>query len=429
MAQDVERDVHIGNALGVADVQHGVLVAERQGGQQAGNQLRAAAAGDVRRAGDEVPADAGRDEHLLEFVRGFAGEEHAEGGHDVGGAAEGPLRQGAVAVDGEDPVSHGSEHGYHQARQQPRLARVQAFQVQLAGAGADAGDGQPGAVAFHFRAQRLCHAEGRFGVAAGAVTVQVGGTFRQGGGDDGPLRETLRSGHRAAFRPVGLPLTVQGPTHFVGRPLPGGGGFRPVQGGISEGGAAPQAFQAGLPARFPHPEGHQAPLERVHAFQDDGVERFDAVRVFLILARRHHLGDVRAVAETAGEGHLQDAFVRGLLEVVVRADDLGAVAPAELLETLAHRGRGLDLEVGEAGACLDGEVQAPFGFLLRAGLGDAAGGDEGGVGLAEEFGNLFVREGTAVQADFRHLDRRVREDLQDLSVGLILQADANHPGL
>ena len=105
------------------------------------------------------------------------------------------------------------------------------------------------------------------------------------------------------------------------------------------------------------------------------------------------------------------------------------MAPAELLETLAHRSRGLDLEIGEAGARLDGEVQAPFGFLLRAGLGDAAGGDEGGVGLAEESGNLFVGEGTAVQADFRHLDRRVREDLQDLSVGLILQADANHPGL
>ena len=147
------------------------------------------------------------------------------------------------------------------------------------------------------------------------------------------------------------------------------------------------------------------------------------------MAGRHDLGDVRAVAEAAGEGHLQDFRLRGVLEVVVGTDDFRAALAAELLEAFAHRGRRLDLEVGEAGARLDGKAQPPLRFLFGGGFRDAAGRDERRVGLAEEFFYLSVGEGAAIQADFRHLDRGVREDLENLLEGLILQAGANHPSL
>ena len=51
------------------------------------------------------------------------------------------------------------------------------------------------------------------------------------------------------------------------------------------------------------------------------------------------------------------------------------------------------------------------------------------VGVGEQVFYLFVREIASVQADLRHLDRRVFEDREDLLEGLILQAGANHPSL
>ncbi len=96
---------------------------------------------------------------------------------------------------------------------------------------------------------------------------------------------------------------------------------------------------------------------------------------------------------------------------------------------LAHLGRGLDLEVGEAGARLDSHAQPALRLLGRGAAVNAAGGDERGVGLAEELFNLVVREVAAVEADLRHFDRGVFEDREDLLEGLMLQAGANHPGL
>ena len=281
----------------------------------------------------------------------------------------------------------------------------------------------------HGGAQGFRHGQGGLGVAAGAVAAQVRGAFGEGGGEDRALRETLGRRHPAAFRPVGLAAAVERARHFGHGPLSGGGGFFLGERGIGEGGASAQAFQARVASRCAHAEGDQPPLQRIHALQHDGVEGFDAGGVLRRVAGGHDLGDVRAVAEAAREGHLQDLDVRGVLEIVVGADDLRAALAAELLEALAHRGRGLDLEVREAGARLDGEAQPPLRFLLGGGFRDAAGRDERRVGLAEEFFYLSVGEGAAVQADFRHLDRGVREDLEDLLEGLILQAGANHPSL
>ena len=73
------------------------------------------------------------------------------------------------------------------------------------------------------------------------------------------------------------------------------------------------------------------------------------------MAGRHDLGDIRPIAEAAGQGHLQTLVVRGLFVIMVGTDDLGAPLAAEVLEVLAHLGRGLDLEVGETGARFDGE--------------------------------------------------------------------------
>ena len=127
--------------------------------------------------------------------------------------------------------------------------------------------------------------------------------------------------------------------------------------------------------------------------------------------------------------HLQDLDVRRVVEIMVGTDDFRAVFAAEVLKILAHLRRGLYLEVGEAGAGRDGQVEAVRRVVRRGAAVEPAGRDERGVGFAEEFFDLLVREGTEVQADFRHLDRRVLEDFEDLRVGLILQAGANHPGL
>ena len=143
------------------------------------------------------------------------------------------------------------------------------------------------------------------------------------------------------------------------------------------------------------------------------------------------------IAESASEEEAERRL-RLAVEAGARFADLEIEAPAPVSIRFQHlcRKQGteiirsfLDFEVGEAGARLDGQAQAPFCLLLRPAFGEAAGGDEGRVGLAEEFFDLFVAEGTAVQADFRHIDRGIREDFQDLGAGLILQAGANHPDL
>ena len=138
------------------------------------------------------------------------------------------------------------------------------------------------------------------------------------------------------------------------------------------------------------------------------------------MAGRDDLGDVGAVAEAAGEGHLQDFLVGRIFEVVVGADDLGAVLAAEVLEALADRGRGFDLQVGQAGARLDGEGEPVLGFLLGSAFREPAGRNQGDVGAAEELPDLVVGEGAAVEADLRHLDPGIFEDLEELLEALIL---------
>ena len=242
MAQHVEGDVHVRDALGLADAQQGLLVAQRQGHQQARDELRTAFAGDLRRARDEVPLDAGGDEDFLAFALLRVGEQHAEGGHDVRGAAEGSAEQGAVAVHGEIAVAHGGEHRNGQAREQAGFAGVHAVRMQLSAAGADAGNGQVFAVLLDLGAEGAGEREGGFRVPAGAVSAQVRAAFRQGRGEDRPLGEALRRGHPAAFHPVGLAVAVEGGVQLRERPLAGGGSIIRAQRGKGERRAAAQAL-------------------------------------------------------------------------------------------------------------------------------------------------------------------------------------------
>ena len=169
-------------------------------------------------------------------------------------------------------------------------------------------------------------------------------------------RWALRSGHAASLHPVGFTVAVERGVEFRERPLARCGGLFRAERGKGERSPAAQALQARVAACVTHAEGDEPPLERVHSLPHEAIEGLDAGGVLRRVAGGHDLGDVGAVAEATRQGHLQDFHVRRALEVVEGADDFRAALAAELLKMLAHLGRGLDLEVGETGARLDGHA-------------------------------------------------------------------------
>ena len=109
---------------------------------------------------------------------------------------------------------------------------------------------------------------------------------------------------------------------------------------------------------------------------------------------------------------------------MVGADEHGAVFPAGLANAAADGGRRLHLQIGIFGSGTDGQLQQLRGLGFFA---EAAGGDERNVRIGKQFLYLFVFQGAAVQADFRHLYRF--QDFQNFLILFILNANANHPSL
>ena len=99
--------------------------------------------------------------------------------------------------------------------------------------------------------------------------------------------------------------------------LAGGSGFCGRERCVGERGASFEALYAGAAALLAHAESDQASLQGVNIFKDDAVESLDACGVFGGVAHGGYLGNVGAVAEAAGEGHLEAFFVGSFGEVVI----------------------------------------------------------------------------------------------------------------
>ena len=154
-------------------------------------------------------------------------------------------------------------------------------------------------------------------VFAGGVVVEVRGAFGKSGGDYGPLGEALRRRHPQAFMVEAVFALVYQLLELFGAWLAGGGGLSGRECGVGERGASFDALDAGVAALFAHAESDQTSLQGVNIFKYDAVEPFDACGVFGGVAHGGYLGNVGAVAEAAGEGHLEAFFVRSFGEVVI----------------------------------------------------------------------------------------------------------------
>ena len=143
----------------------------------------------------------------------------------------------------------------------------------------------------------------------------------------------------------------------------------------------------------------------------------------MIVGGGDDFGDVRTVAEAAGERHLQHMLVRGAFEVVVGPYYFGSAAAAEFLETLADACRSFYLKVGETCPGLD--CQAETVFRIRTAL-SPAGCHQRGVAAGKQFLNLPVVKRAEVQSYLGHLDLRAFENGYYLVKCLVLYRCADH---
>ena len=136
------------------------------------------------------------------------------------------------------------------------------FQIHRSGRCADARNGQRSGGILHRKdrgAEAAGDGQGRFVISARGIAAQMGGSFCQGGSQDGPLGKALGTGHlEGRIAGDGLPVAVQGLLHGRGGPLSGGGCLVFREGGVGIGGAFGQAVQPALAARFAHAERNQA---------------------------------------------------------------------------------------------------------------------------------------------------------------------------
>ena len=112
------------------DIDHGLLPAQRQRRQQAGNQLRAALPVHIRTAREQrslhrqrqvavlFPAGAGLPVSGIRFIRIQA---DPEGGHDVVRTGKRPVQQGLLPRHADGAVPQRSQQRYHHPRQESRL--------------------------------------------------------------------------------------------------------------------------------------------------------------------------------------------------------------------------------------------------------------------------------------------------------------------
>ena len=266
-------------------------------------------------------------------------------------------------------------------------------QSQAAGEGACSGDKERTSIHLHLGSQGLGGRQGALVVPAGGVAVQAGRALGQRRSDDGPLGETLGRGHGQVLGLDKAEIAVQGLPHLLRGPLTGGRGLFLARAGVSEGSAPFQGFQPGRPARFSHAESHQR----------TGLGRFVEAHNNVIIGLGSGRGDNLYHFAAKAAGTLQDGKKylpgRGAFKIVVGTDEHGAVGAAGFPDAPADGSGGLHLQVYILGAGLDGVFQDFRGLAF---LGQAAGGDERDVGLAEEQVHFLFLQGAAVQADFGH---------------------------
>ena len=155
------------------------------------------------------------------------------------------------------------------------------------------------------------------------------------------------------------------------------------------------------------------------------VEGQDPGSIFRSMGGDDDLGDISAIAIAAVADLLEILQVRSPLEVMERTDDFRTALFANRTETLAESNVRLDFQVRETSSGADGHAQAPL-CLLGTHFRNAAGGNQGGVGVREKVFYLVVAELAAVQADLRHFHPRVIQDGQYFFVCLMLYAGADH---
>ena len=422
LLQDVHRDEQVGNAAGVVHIDRGFSLGQGQGGQKAGDELRASFSGNIGPSGDEGAGDLQGEVAvgLAVLANSFVTlriEADSVGGHDVMGIGQRAVQQGFFAG---DPYAAGRKRGQqrdHHAGQEAGFSGVDFFQIQAAGRSADTRYNDSVTINRNLRSKGFGGRNGAFVVSAGGIAVQVGSSLGQGGGDDGPLGEALGRRHRQVLGRNEAEIAIHFARHFLRGPLAGGRGFLGADARVGEGCAALQGFQAGGSALLAHREGDE------RTGFGSVVEGEDGVGIGLGGGGRHHLHHFSAEAARAlhqGEQHLAG---RGAVEVVVGADEHGAVFLAGLADAAADGCGCLHLQVHVLGAGLDGPLEDLGGLGLFA---QAAGGDEGDVGLAEEGVDVLVLQGAAVQADLGHL--QVLQQGLDVGEFLILYRSADHRG-
>ena len=248
MLQHVAGDEHVGDALGVGDYDGRWLFEKGQGGQKAGNQLRAILPGNLGDAGDDAAFDLHGD--------GIFADNHAERGHDVAHSLQGAAGKGFLAGDGHGTIVDGGHQRDHQARQQAGFAGMQGLQVSMGSAYAV--DGKGAAVQADLGSEGTGYRKGGLAVFAGRISAEMAAAGGEGGGDDGTLREAFGCRHLQGVAEESFPGAVHLAVHGHEVDLPGGGGFVFVEGGVAEGGAGLEAGDAGGAASGAHGEGHKA---------------------------------------------------------------------------------------------------------------------------------------------------------------------------
>ena len=405
----------------------GIHRQQRQGHQQAGNQLRTILPGDVDLSREQRTLD--RERNFYHPGPGILSErpEHCpELGHDVRGPFQRPVQQGSPSFDRHDTFADGGDKRNHQPRQKPRLAHEESFfRICRYAIPADTSDQYIGAFDSDFCSQIAGDLKRSLIVPARSVAPKSGLPGGKGGGNYGPLRKTLGGIDLHRILPgKNLPVSEYPVVHLRAAPLSGSRRFFFRECGIGERSPGRKAVDPAFPSCFSHGESHQM------AFLASVIEGHHPSDVLLIPGHGGNLDNLSA--ETAAPLHHRHHFLhrRHPFEEMARTDHCGAIFTAGPSDLLSGLFRSFDLKVGERGSGADCREQFHFGLFPGAApvTRDPAGGDKRRVRSREQSLYLIFVEGAAVEPYLGHPYCReaVLENSENLFQVVVLYGGADH---